>query len=122
MRSLVQRKERLAKALESLLTELNECIVVVEGKRDVRALNRIGVRSQVVVLDAIGKMDLHMGMRFVVLTDFDAAGEVKLRKAESILAGFHIMPDNELRQRFRRLFGVRTIEDVPSAFESFVIK
>ncbi|MCX8206085.1 MAG: hypothetical protein N3H30_02540 [Candidatus Micrarchaeota archaeon] len=99
-----------------LLDDLNEHAVIVEGKRDVAALSRIGVRACVMTLDRAEKSGTPPGMPAVVLTDFDRSGEIKAAKAEALLVSRGVRVNNALRTKFRRIFGTLTIEDVPYIF------
>ncbi|MCX8200331.1 MAG: hypothetical protein N3G76_02585 [Candidatus Micrarchaeota archaeon] len=107
-------------AITRLITDLNERQVIVEGKRDVAALARVGVRANVLTLDKLQHMRCIPGDDAVILTDFDRAGKAKLKKAESVLIGKGIRIDAGLRERFRRIFGITTIEELPRAFERLV--
>ncbi|MEM4332097.1 MAG: toprim domain-containing protein [Candidatus Micrarchaeia archaeon] len=107
----------LDNAISRLVTDLNDRLVIVEGKRDVAALGKVGVRAHVLTLDKLQHMERITADEAVILTDFDRAGEAKLMKAESILIGKGIRIDTGLRERFRRIFGITTIEDLPHAFE-----
>lgn len=119
----MKSKKRLSmhKALERLITDLNDRLVVVEGKNDVRALERIGVRAAVITFDALHKLKNFRGIA-VILADYDRAGEIKARKAEAVLIERGIKFDPELRERFRRIFGALTIEDVPHIFKELCRK
>ncbi len=104
-------------AIIRLVTDLNDRLVIVEGKRDIAALEKVGVRTHVLTLDKLERMEEIPDWEAVILTDFDPAGEIKQRKAESILIGKGVKIDAGLRERFRRIFGIRTIEDLPHVFE-----
>lgn len=107
-------------AIIRLVTDLNDRIVIVEGKRDVAALEKAGIRTHVLTLDRLECIREFPEAKAVILTDFDRAGEIKLKKAESILISKGIAIDAELRERFRRIFGIRTIEDLPHILRQLV--
>ncbi len=102
--------------LIKLITDLNDRLVVVEGKRDVAALEKIGVRANVITLDRLARVEDIPDAPAVILTDFDRSGEIKHRKAESILYSRGVWIDAAMRERFKRIFGTLTIEDVPHIF------
>jgi len=104
-------------AIIRLVTDLNDRLVIVEGKRDIAALNKVGVRANVLTLDKLERTTEPPGTSAVILTDFDRAGEIKMHKAESILIGRGVKIDAGLRERLRRIFGIRTIEELPHIFE-----
>lgn len=107
----------ILKRLKTLITQLNNNIVIVEGKRDVIALDRIGVRSNVLTYDKfIRKKDIK-NKKAVILTDYDEQGEIKKKIISSILIEHNIIENEELRRKFKQIFGVKTIEEVPSVFE-----
>ncbi len=119
---------------------LNEAIVIIEGKRDERALRetlapaakavKAGGRSADAVarraIEAVeeenkeekeekkGRKDRN---RIVVLTDFDEEGERRAAEITEALAAEGVAPDASLRRNFARLFGVRCVEAAPTALE-----
>ncbi len=110
----------LLKNLETLITQLNDCIVIVEGKRDVIALDKIGVRTNVLAFEKFVREKEIKQKDAVILTDFDREGEVKKELISSVLIERGIREHDELRRKFKLIFGVKTIEDVPSAFEKLI--
>lgn len=103
-------------ALVRLLDDLNEHAVVVEGKHDVAALSRIGVRACVMTLERAERSGIPPNMPAVILTDFDRSGEIKAAKVEAFLVSRGVHVNTALRTRFKRIFGTLTIEDVPYIF------
>lgn len=104
--------------LARLITDLNDRLVIVEGKRDVAALKRIGVRCMLMTIEQLSRAKSLSNLKVVILTDFDHAGEIKRAKAESMLAPHKgALIDSGMRIRFRKIFGARTIEEVPHIFE-----
>lgn len=106
----------ILKRLKSLITQLNNNIVIVEGKRDVIALEKIGVRTNVLTHEKFIRNDIR-GKNAVILTDFDKEGEVKRKIISSVLLERNIIENEELRRKFKQIFGVKTIEEIPSIFE-----
>ncbi len=112
-----ERNMVILKRLKNLITQLNNNIVIVEGKRDVIALDKIGVRTNVFTYEKFIRNKQITGKKAVILTDFDKAGEVKKKIISSILIERSIIENDELRRKFKHIFGNTTIEDVPSIFE-----
>lgn len=106
----------MRKAIERLITDLNDRLVIVEGKRDVRALERIGVRANVITFSEVDRVRSEGKGKAVILTDYDDSGNRKAEQVEAVLIDKGIVVDYELRERFKRMFGVLTIEDVPPIF------
>ncbi|MFH0973447.1 MAG: toprim domain-containing protein [Candidatus Micrarchaeota archaeon] len=116
---------------------LDAAIVIVEGKRDERALRetlaptaetvKAGGRSADAVarraIEAVEeenkeeKEDKEKRKRIVVLTDFDAEGERRAAEITEALVAEGVAPDASLRRNFARLFGVRCVEAAPTALE-----
>jgi 5S rRNA maturation endonuclease (ribonuclease M5) len=107
----------ILKRLKTLITQLNNCIVIVEGKRDVIALNKIGVRTNVFTYEKFIRDKEIKGKKAVILTDFDRGGETKKNIISSVLIERDIIENDELRRKFKQILGIKTIEDVPSIFE-----
>lgn len=103
-----------------MITELNECLVIVEGKRDVDALGKIGIRNNVITYDQLRKGKIPPCDCAVILTDYDRAGEIKEKLVESALIAKNIPINHHLRTTFRRVFGILTIEDAPSVFHKLM--
>ncbi len=67
-------------------------LVVVEGRRDVRALVRLGVRARfITVVELVRRMKVEgspavCGKRYVILTDFDSEGKRIRERLESELS------------------------------------
>ena len=107
------------KELKSLITQLNDCIVIVEGKRDVIALEKIGVNTHVFTYEKFIRDNIR-GKNAVILTDYDREGEVKRNIISSLLIERGIIEHEECRRKFERIFGVKTIEEVPPVFDEII--
>lgn len=114
-----ERNTVLLKKMKDLITQLNNHVVVVEGKRDVIALEKIGVRTNVITFEKFIR-DNKISKNVVILTDFDRGGDVKKEIISSKLIERGIYENYELRRKFKLLFGIITIEEVPSAFEKLI--
>ena len=97
-----------------LIKELKEKTVIVEGKKDVRALERLGVRSVCLKgrpLPSVAS-DLHKkGVEEVVLLlDYDRAGREIFLKLKKLLQQYRIKHNARLRRKLME-FGKTRIED-----------
>ncbi len=121
------RKNVKAKAIGSVLNKalgaLDGKVVLVEGKNDLAALHRLGVVAD--IRPAHGKplrfVERHLSAikekGVVLLFDFDAEGRRKTAVFSELLLAYGAKPLSAVRIRFGRVFGVRTIEDLPARFE-----
>jgi len=111
------------KFLAKTLANLNEALVLVEGKRDAAALEEIGVKTE--VIEAAGRKpervvflalkQLRPRQKLVLLLDYDAEGERKNREFTELLCAEGVVPDVRQRQNFRRLLGARRVEESVAA-------
>ncbi|RLG19973.1 hypothetical protein DRN67_01180, partial [Candidatus Micrarchaeota archaeon] len=117
-----QRKlERKRRLLERALRELDQSVVIVEGKKDLRALREIGVKGKVVL--ASGRMEgicsrVDAG-RATILTDKDGAGDELAEMLVGELEGCGVEPDLQLRRNLKYVLGFRTVEEIPRKLEEF---
>lgn len=133
--------EAKRKLLAKVRRGLGESVIVVEGKRDERALRetlaptaetvKAGGRSA----DAVARRAVEAfddgrkktggeltaektaEQKIVVLTDFDAEGERHASEITDALNALGVAPDASLRRNFVRLLGVKCVEDAPTALE-----
>lgn len=115
--------------LDKLFDALEKSVVVVEGKNDAEALAEAGVqcacvlmaglKPEKVVEKIIGqgneKIVAQQREQIVLLTDFDDEGERKEKELKRALAEAGLKADDGLRRKFRRLFGINTVEQLPFA-------
>lgn len=97
--------------INNLLIEIKDKVVIVEGKRDKRALEKIGIRN---VIEISGKplssiVNIVKGKHVVILTDFDKEGKKLEKKLTYLFSKNKIKIDRMLRFKFLR-FGVDKIE------------
>ena len=112
---------------ESFIKAINKIksyTVIVEGKRDKRALEKFGLdhrkiiaingRTLIKVVDEIrasGEDHHHV----IILTDFDQKGRKIASKLRRLLLAYRIHPNSRLRKEMMK-FGRAEIEDLASAF------
>jgi 5S rRNA maturation endonuclease (ribonuclease M5) len=100
---------------EKLLDIFKDVTIIVEGKRDKKALNFIGLNR---VIDISGKSIeklvglLKKDQKHVVLTDFDGEGEKKNKIICEFLERNKFSFNQRLRQVFKNSFGITRIEEL----------
>ena len=123
---LTMRKlQRKLKLLNRVLKELEESgkPILVEGKRDKAALERIGVKNRIFLInltpDELCKRVSKVADEAVILTDFDGAGEKLGKRIEEALYSYNVLPNTEVRRKLRYLLGVYNFEEVDRKMEEF---
>jgi 5S rRNA maturation endonuclease (ribonuclease M5) len=116
------RLERKEKLLARVLAKLDESVVIVEGKKDVRALRSVGVKGRLV--EASGRVKgivcrLSDADEVIVLTDADEAGEELASMLVGELEANGVRPDMQVRRDLRFVLGFRTVEEIPRKLEEF---
>ena len=117
-----QRKQKL---LDRVLKELEESgkPILVEGKRDKAALERIGVENRVFLInltpDELCKRVSKVADEAVILTDFDEAGEKLCNRVKEALYSYNVLPNTEVRRKLRYLLGVYNFEEIDRKMEEF---
>ena len=103
--------------LEKVLEDLKDAIIVVEGKRDVQALNKLGLRD-IVPINGKPLIDIVQGIektrrnqQVVILTDFDRQGRKLNAKLMTLLQSYKV-PINTRLRRMMSGFGKTSIEDL----------
>jgi len=100
---------------EKLIQDLNEFSIIVEGKRDKEALEKLGIRDIFVIsgksidnfIDTLPK-----DRKYIVLTDFDKEGERKMKKIHDLLLKNKFVLNKKLRLSVKNLFRIVKIEEL----------
>lgn len=122
------KKEWKRKSLKKTLQALDESLVIVEGKRDERALQEIGVRAKIIraagsperVVSRARNEARASSALVALLFDFDEEGTRKTRFFEEAFLSEGIRVDSLLRKRVKQLFRVNTIEDLPFQYRKLL--
>ena len=106
-----------AKLFAKTIRGLSGRTAVVEGKHDVRALEKAGINAQAVT--ATGKPERTVEKtgasgRVSLLFDFDDEGERKTRVFTDLFRSAGVEVDLLSRRRLRQALGIRTFEELPS--------
>lgn len=117
------RPEERMDAFEDILRELEELsgdhTIVVEGPKDRRALNSLGIDRDTVMVQSEGgplkvSEDLcARGRRAVILTDWDGKGEEIAQELRRLLCSMSVPFDLSLRERLKDIC-MKDIKDVES--------
>ena len=115
-------KEKYKKLLR-LLAMLRGSVVLVEGKRDKKALEELGCRRVITVSgrvrDVCESLRGEEG-RVVIATDLDRSGNELARMAREELEGCSLGADSETRVLLARILKIRYFEDAKRGFDEFV--
>ena len=120
-------KQKL-KSLRRLLCHLrmDGVVVLVEGKRDVHALRGLQFCEGDILQisnrrpEDVARLLSGTTKTVVILTDNDEAGEKLMRRHAEELSANNIRVDTQSRKTIRWIFGVRTMEDLPTAYADFI--
>jgi len=117
---LKQKEKQLKRALEEL--DEKEAVIIVEGKKDKEALQRIGVKNRIKLVNR-SPAELSRAIsdekEAIILTDFDEAGEEICKRVEESLSSYSIKADTELRKRLHRIIGVANFESIDKILDKF---
>ena len=100
--------------------EMRECLIIVEGKKDAKALNTLDLRNilsidgkpLITIAEAVEKKRAnHMYSDIIILTDFDREGRHIAARLTRLLRARKIHPNQRLRYRIMK-FGFNRIEDI----------
>ena len=108
-------------SLRDKLTE--DTHIIVEGKKDRKALEKLGFtkiieiswKSDEKIENLLRRKDVK---RVAILTDFDREGERKHKDLKRVLERTGIKADFTFRDKFRKTFQIKKIEDVASVATS----
>lgn len=125
-------RRRSPEGLLEFFRDIGDCLLIVEGKRDAKALNTLGLKNILAIngrpLTAIvdrvaGLMANHKAHTgggvageegisdIIVLTDFDREGRHIAARLSRLLRAHRIHPNQRLRSRIMN-FGFNMIEDI----------
>ncbi|MCQ6963182.1 hypothetical protein PV02_05480 [Methanolobus chelungpuianus] len=126
----MQVYERRLENIEELLAELvllaeENAVLIVEGKRDIQALNRLGVKGHFEIatqrsLSNFCESIARLNEKVIILTDWDRRGNLLMLKMTKHFQSFGITPNTLLRERLMSIVQ-KEIKDVES-LHTFVVK
>jgi 5S rRNA maturation endonuclease (ribonuclease M5) len=111
--------------IEELLSEISEyssrgAIIIVEGKRDILSLKRLGIEGNFELatrhsLFNFSERIAQLGNEVVILTDWDRRGDLLAIKLSGYLESFGLKPELEIRKKLR-LISQKEIKDIESLY------
>jgi 5S rRNA maturation endonuclease (ribonuclease M5) len=111
--------------IEELLSELSEysgrgAIIIVEGKRDVLSLKRLGIEGNFELATRNSLFNFseeisRLGSEVVILTDWDRRGDILAIKLSGYFHSFGLKPELEIRNKLR-LISQKEIKDIESLY------
>ena len=108
---------------EKLKAKLAGMIILVEGKRDVKALKQAGIEGNEIIAINSRKMESIAvrlsGKRVAILTDYDRTGEAKAKEAYEELLSHDALPNLECRRTLRSVLGLYRIEEINTSLRDF---
>jgi 5S rRNA maturation endonuclease (ribonuclease M5) len=125
---ILEYKKRLEK-IEELIDEMLQqskdgTIIIVEGKRDIVALRKLGIRGRVEAVAQKTQLDLseriaNDGNDVIMLTDWDRRGDILSLKLTTYLRDLGTEPNLRIRERLKSLVK-KEIKDVESLYTHVV--
>jgi 5S rRNA maturation endonuclease (ribonuclease M5) len=111
--------------IEELLSEISEyagkgAIIIVEGKRDVFSLKKLGIEGNFELatrhsLFNFSEKIAQFGSEVVILTDWDRRGDLLATKLSGYFESFGLNPELEIRNKLRAIVQ-KDIKDVESLY------
>jgi len=102
-------------AFKSLINELSEYTLIVEGAKDERALKTLGLRN-IIPLNGLPLVDVVEGVKdddeVVILTDFDKEGKRLCARLLKLLQRRRIKANPRLRRMLMTETGIARIEEL----------
>jgi len=110
------------KKLRRLLDKMERSVVLVEGKRDKSALEKLGCRRVITISGRIRDVCESLDGEHVVIiaTDLDRRGNEMARRAREELEGCSVRADGETRVLLARILKIRYFEDAKRGFDDFM--
>jgi len=118
----MQDADKRQAVLDKALHALDGKIVFVEGKHDEDALEELGVQAHIVRAHGVPlrvaekHKDACLKQQCVLLFDFDDEGKRKTQVFTELLQSLGVNPLQAVRQGIRKVFGCRTVEDLPARY------
>ncbi|MFZ2497342.1 MAG: toprim domain-containing protein [Methanosarcina sp.] len=111
--------------IEELLSELSEysekgAIIIVEGKRDILSLKRLGIEGNFELatrhsLFNFSEEIARLGREVIILTDWDRRGDLLAVKLSEYFESFGLKPELHIRNKLK-LISQKEIKDVESLY------
>jgi 5S rRNA maturation endonuclease (ribonuclease M5) len=124
-----KRLEKIHQLLERLEKQSSKgTTIVVEGRNDIQALNRLGITGDIIstktsgksFLDVVGEIEKREKRKIILLLDFDRQGKDWTHRLIRCLEGMKITPNLLFWRRLSGLVGhdVKDIEGLATYLET----
>ena len=111
--------------VEELLSELSEysgrgAIIIVEGKRDILSLKRLGIEGDFELATRYSLFNFseriaELGREVIILTDWDRRGDMLAVKLSEYFESFGLRPELQIRNKLK-LISQKEIKDIESLY------
>lgn len=111
--------------VEELLSELSEysgrgAIIIVEGKRDILSLKRLGIEGDFELATRYSLFNFseriaELGREVIILTDWDRRGDLLAVKLSEYFESFGLRPELQIRNKLK-LISQKEIKDIESLY------
>lgn len=121
-----KRLERVEELLEEVALSCQEgAIIIVEGKRDIASLEKLGIRGRIEPathhsLITFSEGLAKTGKQLIILTDWDRRGDILAEKITGYLRNLGVEPDLRTRELLSSLVK-KEVKDVESLY-TYVVK
>ena len=112
--------------VEELLSELSDysgrgAIIIVEGKRDILSLKRLGIEGdfELATRDSLFNFSeriAELGRDVIILTDWDRRGDLLAVKLSEYFQNFGLRPELQIRNKLK-LISQKEIKDIESLYK-----
>ncbi len=111
--------DKLNRVLDQLRCLAEQGIpIIVEGKRDKRALEELDVHGEILTITApieeIAERVSRDSNEAVILTDYDRRGSILAGKLRDLLMNEGVTPNLSIRQELKQSIDIEFIEELPS--------
>jgi 5S rRNA maturation endonuclease (ribonuclease M5) len=111
--------------VEELLSELSDysgrgAIIIVEGKRDILSLKRLGIEGDFELATRYSLFNFseriaELGREVIILTDWDRRGDLLAGKLSEYFKNFGLKPELQIRNKLK-LISQKEIKDIESLY------
>ncbi len=114
-----KKNKKDVKKLELLIRKMQESCVLVEGKRDKIALEKLGCEDVIAVSGRTRQLrNLVKAKKIIVATDLDRKGNELARMIREEMEGM-VKVDSETRIQLARLLEMKYFEDAKRRYDEF---
>ncbi len=122
MRITLESYEEIINYIKELNELAEDIPIVVEGKKDKLALERIGIKGNFILMNGMPiyefcTMVAKKHREIIILVDLDSGGERIYRKMKHYFSQLGVKVNDKFRNVFLRKLNITKVEDAASRFE-----